>query len=101
MTFAEKLTAIGIHDSTIAEAIRLGGDKIPVFSGQLRGCYVGKHGLREAHFAVPGWYEIHSVSQLFGVVLLNKHGERFETSPDDILFVLAPNLEYVAQGLKP
>jgi hypothetical protein len=102
VTFRNHLEALGVYDETIAEAIRLGGDQIPVFGTQLKGCYIRDNGDRMPHFAVPGWYRILHVEGKG--VWIKKDGENtdpFEFYADYLLAVLEANLEYVAKGLNP
>lgn len=97
--FVDGLAMCGIGDEVIAEAVRLGGDEFPVFGQQIKGCYIS-NGVREAHFAVPGWYRIVSV---YGnsATIRKEHGDEFSCSVRDIRFVLEPNLECVEKGTKP
>lgn len=97
LCFRQKLCALGFDDETIAEAIRLGHNSIPVWVQQLQGCYIRDDGRRFPHFAVTGWWHIERVEGNC-VRLLDKNGERFETSANDIKAVLSVNLEYVAKG---
>lgn len=98
--FRNTLQSIGFDDETIAEAIRLGGHLVPIFSTQMDGFYVREDGRRDGHYAVPGWYEI-AVNNHGYVVLSKGDGEEFWGSRTDLLAVLGANLEYVAQGMEP
>jgi len=102
VTFRDHLTAIGLNEDTIADAIRIGGDQIPVFGSQLSGVYLSPAGERTAHHAVPGWYRIESVDG--NIVRIRKDGPNcwpFLFGKQFLLAVLAPNLHYAEQGLKP
>lgn len=102
VTFRDQLARLGFDDETIAEAIQLGGDSIPVFGQQLTGHYRRADGLRECHFAVPGWYRIEAIDG--NTVRLRKdmpNADPFFCGASHIRFVLGANLEYVAKGLQP
>ena len=101
MNFAGMLRQIGINEETIAEVIRLGNDRVPVFGQQLKGVYL-KGVERYAHFAVPGWYWIESVTGNTIRMRSDKIGsDPFETSCYQLQAVLAANLECVEDGLNP
>lgn len=108
LAFRRQLEQIGIDDATIAEAIRLGGNRLPVFAGQVRGCYLRADGTRPLMFAVPGWYAIEHI----GPVVSPKRGpmlrirskptaDPFACSSFDIRHGLDVNLACVADGLQP
>ena len=99
-TARDHLAAVGCREETIAEAIRLGGDLIPVFGSQLKGCYIRPDGRRESHFAVPGWYQIMSIDcRILTIVKPSSvQPHRFECDAQSLLAVLGANLECVAKG---
>jgi hypothetical protein len=104
--FRSLLKMIGVTDETIAEAIRLGETKIPVFGQQLRGMYqrIGSDGklILECHFAVPGWYEVlHVLGNSVTIKSVHPRADEFVCGKEQIRAILAVNLEYVEKGLNP
>lgn len=99
------LSVIGCCEETITEAIRLGGDRIPVFGSQMKGYYIRPDGRRETHFAVPGWYQIESTSgdQCSTIVMRSTHprADAFECGSYWLPGFLGANLECVTKGVVP
>lgn len=91
--FRNNLTAIGFSDETIAEAIRLGEDTIPVYSCQLSGCYIRPDGTRYAHYATPGMYRIVGVEGESVTIRKIDLADPFVFCAKDLLAVLEPNLK--------
>lgn len=108
LTFRRQLEAIGIDDATIAEAIRLGGNRLPLFAGQIRGQYVYSDGSRYAHFNVPGWYAVERVAPIAlpvvnpsvgpAVTLRSERGARFDCDGAHLRAGLDLNLALIADG---